>query len=196
MQVKVDIFLKKRYNKVSFEKSEGSVLKKSSSASRLWLTALVFAVAACVLGPYNLNGISPVVAVVLVAGALEPAGFGFLSVLAYLLVGLLLPVYPAGLSGLGILFGSYGGYLFALLLCPLAIAYAVRYLKKEFLLSLCIGFGAAWLLYFGIGSIWYLIASEKTLFDVLKMQGVPCLLFLADAFAAFLIVARLHGRRA
>lgn len=172
-------------------------MKKSSSTSRLWLTALVFAVACCVLGPYNLNGISPVVAVVLVMGALQPAGYSFVSVLAYLVVGLFLPVYPAGLSGPGILFGSYGGYLFALLLCPIAICYAVRYLKKEFLLSLCIGFGAAWLLYFGIGAIWYLIRSGKKLLEVLTLQGIPCLLFLADAFAAFLIVARLHkGKRA
>ena len=169
--------------------------KASSSNARLWLTAAVFAVTACVVGPYNLNGISPVVLVVLVAGALEPAGYALASVAAYLAVGIFLPIYPSGLSGIGTLFGTYGGYLLSLLLCPLAISYSVRCLRKEFALSLCIGFGAAWLLYFGIGSIWYLIRSEKALLEVLKMQGIPCLLFLADALAAFLIVMRLHRNK-
>jgi biotin transport system substrate-specific component len=49
--------------------------------------------------------------VVLLAGMVLGARLGVLSVLAYLILGLLAPVYAGGASGLGALFGPTGGYL-------------------------------------------------------------------------------------
>jgi biotin transport system substrate-specific component len=50
--------------------------------------------------------------VVLLAGMVLGARVGALSVLAYLILGLVAPVYAGGASGLGALFGPTGGYLF------------------------------------------------------------------------------------
>lgn len=160
-----------------------------NKTARLWLICIAFTVLMSVLGPYNLNGISPVVLAVLLAGAMEQTAFGFVSVLGYLLVGLVLPVYPGGGKGLGFLFGNYGGYLLSLLLCVLAVLYATHALKKDPLLSALIGFGASFILYFGIGMVWYLISSETPFVDAMQKLGVPCIFFLADTLAAFLLLA-------
>ena len=50
--------------------------------------------------------------VVLLAGMVLGPRLGVLSVLAYLVLGLVAPVYAGGASGLGALFGPTGGYLF------------------------------------------------------------------------------------
>ena len=50
--------------------------------------------------------------VVLLAGMVLGPRLGVLSVLAYLVLGLVSPVYAGGASGLGALFGPTGGYLF------------------------------------------------------------------------------------
>ena len=49
--------------------------------------------------------------VVLLAGMVLGPRLGLLSVLAYLILGLVAPVYSGGGSGLGVLFGPTGGYL-------------------------------------------------------------------------------------
>jgi biotin transport system substrate-specific component len=49
--------------------------------------------------------------VVLLAGMMLGPRLGALAVLAYLVLGLVAPVYSAGASGLGVLFGPTGGYL-------------------------------------------------------------------------------------
>jgi biotin transport system substrate-specific component len=51
--------------------------------------------------------------VVLLAGMVLGPRLGALSVVAYLVLGLVAPVYSGGTSGLGVLFGPTGGYLFA-----------------------------------------------------------------------------------
>ena len=49
--------------------------------------------------------------VVLLAGMVLGPRLGALSVVAYLVLGLVAPVYSGGTSGLGVLFGPTGGYL-------------------------------------------------------------------------------------
>jgi biotin transport system substrate-specific component len=49
--------------------------------------------------------------VVLLAGLVLGPRLGLLSVLAYLILGLVAPVYSGGASGLGVLLGPTGGYL-------------------------------------------------------------------------------------
>jgi biotin transport system substrate-specific component len=50
--------------------------------------------------------------VVLLAGMVLGSRLAALSVAAYLVLGLVAPVYSGGTSGLGVLFGPTGGYLF------------------------------------------------------------------------------------
>jgi biotin transport system substrate-specific component len=56
---------------------------------------------------------------VLLAGMVLGPRFGVLSVLAYLLLGLVAPVYAAGASGFAALFGPTGGYLWGFVLAAL-----------------------------------------------------------------------------
>jgi biotin transport system substrate-specific component len=49
--------------------------------------------------------------VILLAGMVLGPRLGLLAVLAYLVLGLVAPVYSGGASGLGVLFGPTGGYL-------------------------------------------------------------------------------------
>lgn len=56
---------------------------------------------------------------VLLAGMLLRPRLAALSVLAYLALGLVAPVYAGGTSGLGVLFGPTGGYLWGFVLAAL-----------------------------------------------------------------------------
>jgi biotin transport system substrate-specific component len=57
---------------------------------------------------------------VLLAGMLLGPRLAMLSVLAYLALGLVAPVYAGGTSGLGVLLGPTGGYLWGFVLAALA----------------------------------------------------------------------------
>jgi biotin transport system substrate-specific component len=56
---------------------------------------------------------------VLLAGMVLGARIGVLSVLAYLALGLVAPVYAGGTSGFGVLFGPSGGYLWGFVFAAL-----------------------------------------------------------------------------
>jgi biotin transport system substrate-specific component len=57
--------------------------------------------------------------VVLLAGMVLGPRLGVLSAVAYLVLGLVAPVYAAGASGLGVLLGPTGGYLIGFILAAL-----------------------------------------------------------------------------
>lgn len=149
-------------------------------------SALTLCVLSCVLGPFCLNGFSPAVFSVLLAGALLPPAYALLSAGGYLLAGLLLPVYPLGASGFSFLFGSSGGYLLSLLPAAAAVSLSVRLLKKKYPLALLLGLSAAAVLYFGVGTLWYLVSGSGSFAETMRLQGIPLLLFSASALAAFL----------
>ncbi|NLG65608.1 MAG: biotin transporter BioY [Actinobacteria bacterium] len=76
------------------------------------LTALL-AVSAFVAIPLGSVPFTLQVFVVLLAGMILGPRLGLLSVIAYLVLGLLAPVYAGGASGLGALLGPTGGYLWS-----------------------------------------------------------------------------------
>jgi biotin transport system substrate-specific component len=59
--------------------------------------------------------------VVLLAGMVLGPRLGALSVVAYLLLGLVAPVYSGGTSGLGVLLGPTGGYLFGFIAAAVVV---------------------------------------------------------------------------
>lgn len=71
--------------------------------------------------PFTLQVIS-----VLLAGMLLGPRLGVLSVLAYLLLGLVAPVYAGGASGFGALFGPTGGFLLGFVLAALVTGLVSR----------------------------------------------------------------------
>lgn len=79
------------------------------------LFAALMSVAAFVAIPVGSVPFTLQVYVVLLAGLTLGPRLGALSVVAYLILGLVAPVYAGGASGVGALFGPTGGYLFGFL---------------------------------------------------------------------------------
>lgn len=75
------------------------------------LFTAMLAVAAYISLPFGSVPFTLQVFAVLLAGMVLGPRLGLLSVLAYLVLGLVAPVYSGGTSGLGVLFGPTGGYL-------------------------------------------------------------------------------------
>lgn len=155
--------------------------------------SLVFSFAMMLFGPYQLAGVSAAVAITLLAGvAMEPL-FAVLSVAVYLIVGIWIPVYPGLASGMGVLFGASGGFLLSLLLCALVIAALVKGLRGHPFLSVFVGLCASFMLYFGIGILWYVVKTDSPFLSVLASGwGTPCLLFGGDALLAMLSSSTLY----
>jgi biotin transport system substrate-specific component len=74
---------------------------------------------------------------VLLSGLALGARLGALSVVVYLAVGLVAPVYAQGSSGLGALFGPAGGYLFGFVIAAWLVGRLVQRLVPRNTLALC-----------------------------------------------------------
>ncbi len=93
--------------------SRGTALSQSPTRSLTWAALLAALIAS---GAFIVIPLGPVpftlqVLFVLMAGMILGPRLGALSVTAYLLLGLIAPVYAGGTSGLGVLFGPTGGFL-------------------------------------------------------------------------------------
>ena len=89
---------------------------------------------------------------VLLAGLVLGPRIGALSVVSYLIVGLVAPVYAGGTSGAGVLFGPTGGYLWGFV-AGAALAGAVAW-RRPSLARLLLGGLAGLLPIYSIGVTW------------------------------------------
>jgi biotin transport system substrate-specific component len=117
---------------------------------------------------------------VLLAGMLLGPRLATLSVLAYLALGLVAPVYAGGTSGLGVLLGPTGGYLWGFVLAALATgavsahgrASLARFIAAGLLgVAPIYALGAVWLavqLHIGIGTAFATGVAPFVWLDVLK----------------------------
>ena len=117
---------------------------------------------------------------VLLAGMLLGPRLAALSVLAYLGLGLVAPVYAGGTSGLGVLFGPTGGYLWGFVLAALvtgAVSAQGRASLARFVAAGLLGvapiyaLGAVWLaaqLHLGVGTALATGVVPFVWLDVLK----------------------------
>lgn len=117
---------------------------------------------------------------VLLAGMLLGPRLAALSVLAYLALGLVAPVYAGGTSGLGVLFGPTGGYLWGFVLAALvtgAVSTHGRTSLARFVAAGLLGvtpiyaLGAVWLaaqLHMGVGTALATGVAPFVWLDVLK----------------------------
>lgn len=77
---------------------------------------------------------------VLLSGILLGPIYGVLSVLIYIILGVLgLPVFAGGGSGLGYLFGKTGGYILGFLATPIIVGNIIRLNKKLLILAIILG---------------------------------------------------------
>ena len=100
-------------------------------------------------------------AVVLVGAGLG-ARRGCLSMLLYVALGLVLPVYASGAQGTGVLFGSSGGYLFGFILAAWAMGLIAERGGDRRVLSAALAFAIGQLLIFGVGVPWLKLDTSQS----------------------------------
>ena len=117
---------------------------------------------------------------VLLAGMLLGPRLAALSVLAYLGLGLVAPVYAGGTSGLGVLFGPTGGYLWGFVLAALVTGAVCAHWRTSLARFVAAGLlgvapiyalGAVWLaaqLHIGLGTALATGVAPFVWLDVLK----------------------------
>jgi biotin transport system substrate-specific component len=108
---------------------------------------------------------------VLLAGLVLGPRLGALSVVAYLLLGLVAPVYAGGTSGLGVLFGPTGGYLLGFVLGAL-VAGAVGRSRDAGTPRLIMGGLAGLLPIYVLGATWLAISLHATDLRLVLVGGV------------------------
>ena len=121
---------------------------------------------------------------VLLAGMVLGPRLGALAVAAYLCLGLVAPVYSGGSSGLGVLFGPTGGYLWGFLLAALvtgAIAHTGRPALWRFIVA-----GLAGLVpIYALGASWLAWQLHTTSYAIVVWGGILQFVWL-DAVKAVL----------
>jgi biotin transport system substrate-specific component len=100
-------------------------------------------------------------AVVLVGAGLG-ARRGGLSMLLYVALGLVLPVYASGAQGTGVLFGSSGGYLFGFVLAAWAMGLIAERGGDRRVVSAALAFAVGQLLIFGVGVPWLKVDTSQS----------------------------------
>ncbi len=153
---------------------------KSQKTMQMAEIALMGAVL-CVISPFTIPvPASPVplslaLFGVYLAAVLLGAKRGALSVLVYLLLGMVgLPVFSGFSGGIGVLLGPTGGYIIGYLLCALVIG-----LLAERGVHTIFAMAAGTLVCYCFGTIWFLIIMKETytLIQALLVCVVPYLIF-------------------
>lgn len=111
------------------------------------------------------------VAFVLLAGLVLGPRLAGVSVAAYLALGLVAPVYAGGTSGVGVLFGPTGGYLWGFLLAAI-VAGALSRRGNPSLARLVAASLAGLLPIYLLGATWLAIHLRTSSFAVIIVGGV------------------------
>ncbi|MBM3146938.1 MAG: biotin transporter BioY [Actinobacteria bacterium] len=116
------------------------------------------------------------VLVVLLAGLLLGARLAALSMAAYLLVGLVAPVYAGGASGFGVLVGPAGGYLWGFIAGAALTGLIVERRRVRSIAGLAAAAAAGLLPIYALGASW--LAFSLRVSDPAVVVGVGVLQFL------------------
>jgi biotin transport system substrate-specific component len=152
------------------------------------LTALGAYVAFPVYGavPFSLQ-----VFAVLLAGLVLGARLGALSMLAYVLLGLVAPVYAGGGSGLGTLFGPAGGYIWGFVAAAFLTGLVAERARPRGVAGLCGAAAAGLLPIYAMGAAWLSVYLHSVSFTVIIWGGV---LQFVPVDAAKVVLAALVAR--
>jgi biotin transport system substrate-specific component len=113
---------------------------------------------------------------VLVAGLVLGARLGALSMLVYLTLGLFAPVYAGGTSGLGVLFGPTGGYLWGFVLAAALVGALAARLGRRSPLILCATALAGLVPIYALGTMWLTWQIDISLWAAVKVGVLPFVL--------------------
>lgn len=97
---------------------------------------------------------------VILAGAVLGPYYGALSMVVYILTGLIgMPVFSRGQSGVGVLLGSTGGYLAGFIACTIVTGLLVKTRKNPGYLWLCMSMTAGIVALYACGVAWLLLLT-------------------------------------
>lgn len=97
---------------------------------------------------------------VVVAGSVLGARRGMASQLLYLVLGLFLPVYADGASGLHVVWGATGGYLVGFVVAAAVVGWLAEHGADRRLLIAALAFALGQLVIFGIGVPWLKVSAN------------------------------------
>lgn len=108
-------------------------------------------------------------------GALLPGHYAALSMLAYLLLGLVgAPVFANMRSGAAVLFGNTGGYLVGYILCAFLDSVLIsKWGRSWWKQALVMVLGV--LVCYAFGTVWFMVLSGRTFAESLALCVIPFL---------------------
>lgn len=109
---------------------------------------------------------------VLLAGLVLGPKLAAMSMMVYVAVGLVAPVYAGGASGIGTLVGPAGGYIWGFVLGAALVGYLAQRLARPRLLSLAAVAAAGLVPIYGLGAAWLAISLHVVSFHVVLWGGV------------------------
>ena len=136
------------------------------------LFAALIAVGAFVSLPVGAVPFTLQVLFVLLAGMVLGPRLGVLSVVVYLALGLFAPVYAGGTSGIGVLFGPTGGFLWGFVLAVMLTG-ATASLRPRSLGVLIVAGIAGLAPIYALGAVWLALQAHITLGAALTVGVVP-----------------------
>ncbi len=122
-------------------------------------------------------------------GAVLKTKIAVSAVLVYITIGALgLPVFSQFSSGLGVLFGPTGGYIWSYPIMTAIISYSRTKIKKHGNLTLIFSMSASLLICYLLGTSWYCFISNVPFYSAFIVCCVPFIFFdIIKLIAAFLI---------
>jgi len=160
-----------------------TVLNKSSKINTkdLVMTGMFTAVI-CVMAQISIP-IQPIpftlsLFAIFLTGALLTPRYAFLSVLAYLLIGIFgVPVFAGLRGGIQVLTQMTGGYLAAYPLMAFLTALFYKLFKKHKIVGLAIGMTLSLLLCYLIGTMWFTFVTGNNFYTALTLCVFPFIVF-------------------
>ena len=109
------------------------------------------------------------------SGAILGVRYGFLSMLIYLILGIVgVPVFLGLSAGPSILLGPTGGYIIGYLAAAAVSGFITSHFGHRFS-TLCIGMGIGTILCYTIGTIWFIIITKTGMLQSLSICVIPFL---------------------
>ncbi|MGO8683106.1 MAG: biotin transporter BioY [Thermoleophilia bacterium] len=141
------------------------------------LFAALTAVGAFISVPVGAVPFTLQVVVVLLAGLQLGPWLGALSMCAYLLVGMVAPVYAGGTSGIGVLFGPTGGYLWGFVFAAWSVGWLRSRIRDQRLLPTVAISLAGLLPIYALGTLWLATQQHIGWYAAIGVGVAPFVLF-------------------
>ncbi len=128
---------------------------------------------------------------VMMAGLLLPFEYAGLTVVIYLLLGIVgLPVFSGGASGIGSIVGPTGGYLIGFLVGSMVISMLVKSSKNKFAISFVSAIVGGIVVVYAFGVIWLAWKTDMGIQKAFVVGALPFLLgdFVKAFVATFVAV--------